>query len=142
MLVITCGEYLDQTLLLVGGVMAFLLLIYILVMVIVFGNGFNTTFTVGDNGFSYDSGSRESKISKGAVAVSLLAGSCDGVPRQFLRATFISSHWILHCYRLQQPLHTHSVRIWAILYALLTNEQLGGEGVAAALAALLTVCLW
>jgi uncharacterized BrkB/YihY/UPF0761 family membrane protein len=74
MLVITRGEYLDQTLLLVGGVMAFLLLIYVLVMVIVFGNGFNTTFTVGDNGFNYDSGSRESKISKGAVAVSLLAG--------------------------------------------------------------------
>ena len=56
-------------------------------------------------------------------------------------STLIFSPLVLQGYRLQQPLHTRSVRIWAFLNALLTKEQLGGEGIAAALAALLAVCL-
>jgi len=75
MLVITRGEYLDQTLLLVGGVTGFILLVYLLVMVVIFGNGYDATFTVGDRGIKYSSGRRERTVSKGAVAVSLLTGS-------------------------------------------------------------------
>ena len=95
MLVITRGEYLDQTLLLVGGVMAFLLLLYVLVMVIVFGNGFTTTFTVGDNGISYNSGSRESKISKGAVGLSLLMRSWKSLGPALIGSSQLSNtfHW-------------------------------------------------
>ncbi len=95
MLVITRGEYLDQTLTLVGGVMGFLLLVYFFVMVVIFGNGYNATFKVGDNGIWYGSGKKESTLSKGAVTVSALVGSLKSLGPAVLGASQLSGefHW-------------------------------------------------
>jgi hypothetical protein len=95
MLVITRGEYLDQTLLMVGGVVGFLLLVYLFVMVVIFRNGYDAVFTVGDNGISYYSGKRESNISRGAVAVAALTGSWKALGPAVLGASQLSGefHW-------------------------------------------------
>jgi hypothetical protein len=95
MLVITRGEYLDQSLMMVGGVLGFLVLVYLFVMVVIFGNGYNVTFRVGDKGIWYDSGKKESKISKGAVAISALAGSWKSLGPAVLGASQLSGefHW-------------------------------------------------
>ncbi len=95
MLVITGGEYLDQTLLLVGGVTGFLILVYMFVMVVIFGNGYNATFTVSDDGIWYTSGRKENNLGKGAVAVSVLMGSWKSLGPAVLGASQLSGefHW-------------------------------------------------
>lgn len=75
LLIVISGGELVMPLTLAGAVTGFIALIYLFVMVVVFGNAYNATFTIGDDGVSYSSGKRESGISRGAVAVSALAGS-------------------------------------------------------------------
>ncbi|HIH89094.1 TPA: hypothetical protein HA344_07805 [Candidatus Bathyarchaeota archaeon] len=59
-------------------------------MVVIFGNGYNATFTVGDEGVSYDSGKKESRLSKGAVAVSVLTDSWKSLGPAVLGASQLS----------------------------------------------------
>jgi hypothetical protein len=95
MLVISGGEYLDQTLLLVGGVMSFMVVVYVFVMAVIFGNHYDVTFRVGDNGIWYDSGKKESDLAKGAVTVSALTGSWKSLGPAILGASQLSGefHW-------------------------------------------------
>ncbi|MCX6649730.1 MAG: hypothetical protein NTV61_10155 [Candidatus Bathyarchaeota archaeon] len=95
LLLMSGGEYLDQVFVLAGGVTGFMVVLYVLVMIVIFGNGYNATFTVGDDGISYDSGKKESGLSKGAVAVSALTGSWKSLGPALLGASQLSGefHW-------------------------------------------------
>jgi hypothetical protein len=95
LLLMSGGEYLDQVLWLAGGVTGFMVLLYVLVMIVIFGNGYDVTFMVGDDGVKYDSGKRERGLSKGAVAVSLLAGSYKSLGPALIGASQLSGefHW-------------------------------------------------